>query len=754
MPRQALYAIDANRNPVLGPIQLGLQKLRWRTPWTDSTRTISRAMGRSAKRAGAVATAASKALARGVVPPAPCLPSSMVADLNLNQSMRAWAQRHLNLNTEAQWQALLSFNPMRNLHDHSLGLFVSPEEQRVWQQFMTLAALPAGLEWLRTQGHTALPSDPHQLALLKLLGRACVSIQQDTGHMPSYFPSTLLFASAHSVAQQAAQGAVDLLRYKPTEHTAAMTALRNNLHTAKTDADRELIEARLRKLGVWMKRWEKPGFWTRLVPLIKKSPLRAALQGLQGADRGGDRTPDAPTLRGKHWLDRRDLIRRQFHHVVDHIQGASRMRWSQGGRIGLNTKGLTGTLTQLLTAMVVRLKLNLQILRARQAGLELAMPPYNLELLLYSSTGRSVQAGAGAAVGPKFGHTELTAGLDVQAIAHETMEHKGIALRLPRIRGQEESLRRNFKALLDDLLTWSQPGYQPRDGLLNSLLAKYPDLSVSVIDRYTDTNQAHSVSLEAGVGVGAGPLRLAASADTGATLTTRQSRQVQDTRGAITVDKRIIGKHLKLGSGARVDLRLPVTHNDVRFNALHGELFGVSVDWAVSGQQVRLETVRQDGLLHGMSFMEVEYLNHSEFEQAVLDHLGSWVHARAQAKKISPEKAHQQIMDFLDEVRAQRHTIRSYGARAELKAAVVNHVNQLATLQQALLLENSPQARSQAAEVTDFIRRVLEHPSSYEPTSFRIYERTEQQNRVGVRMGLHLDSHLSSEGVHAQARLM
>lgn len=628
---------------------------------------------------------------------------------------------------------------------------------RHWKIVMTALGLPGGKNWLIKQG-ACLPKDSGQIDYLVNVARSCLQIEKEKGWFPDVInaPVPTKPDSEKSIAELAGDASLAGLSgdRQTLERLAwSVNALRNHLDPVGRPAEFAAINDRLLKVGVWARRCGKPGVMSRVLPMLKKSPFRALRFGLMGADQADG---NQPRLVGKNAQPKQ--ICSIFHHLIDRMEGASRLKLFDGGRLGINTKGVGVVLTSLVAFFVFHLKFGLLALRLRTAGIEIAMPPYNMELMIYSTKGGLVQAGLGAALGPEFGLAQATVGGEFNPLIREQQRSKGIVLRMPRVRGHEEQLRTRFKSMISDLLEWSaQPEFQTTTAsgeLLKKLMGKYSEMSVSEIGHYTQKKRGMSAGVEASLALNAGEVRFSATADTKLEITSRMRRLYEDSKGAIRVTKRIVGRQLKAFSGVELGVRSSFSTDDARYNAPSLLGWGRGVDWLSGSREARREVVYNDGSLHGMSFMEVQFQSFKDFNHSVLNNLDNWVETRAAQKKTDIKTAKRQIMDFLGKVEAERSSTRTYAIRAEVKPEVARKVDQMNALIQLLNRRPIKASPMLAASLTANVEAILDHPLSYEPTSFRVFERHDHSQYRGLHFALNSHSATGAEGVHAQARLM
>ncbi|MCQ8894979.1 hypothetical protein NQT62_00820 [Limnobacter humi] len=647
-------------------------------------------------------------------------------------------------------QALCDFDPVQYIHRRAQGPS-TPGELAVWSAFMTALAMPAGGEWLRSKGVRHLPHDEHQIRWLENLAKACCAVSRSMGRFPDIVWQSELPVQQTDLAVQAANLALSRLCGQPSQPASAdwvVNALRNGLDPDKQSAQFQRIERRLLKLGTWLKRAEQSRRWARAWPMAGKHPFNNLQWGLLGADRGGSKPiTELPSQPGRAFS--RGGLLSTLNHLVDNIQGASRLRWYGGGRAGLALQGLSIRLIQCLTGLLIRVKIKLSLHGIRQAGFEMAMPPYNMELLLISRRGTLFRTGVGIGAGPGIEPLDIHGGVELEALQSEVNHMEGIALRMPRIRGQESTLRERFKALLADLV--NRPGGLSEPGdFLKYLLANYPELSISELGNYREKTHSHSAQLEATASLKCVVFELCCNLFARLRWTRRSRRELVDNTGAIRVHKKSRLHGLECAVGAKLEVKSPMNHSDPSMRLTNGTPW--SADWTVgsASRSFRQDWVESDGLVHPMSFIEVEYQHVHDFVSSIQAHKATWISERAQQKQCSHAQAEQELNTFLNDCRNNRASNLTYAARAELRPHCVTQINRAKALLD--LLANHHPALSQTLQ--QGINTVQHSPDSYRPTSFRVYHRQSNQRRCGLQIGLQLECIDQADGVHAHNRLM
>lgn len=435
-------------------------------------------------------------------------------------------------------------------------------------------------------------------------------------------------------------------------------------------------------------------------------------------------------------------------HVVDKIQGAARWKMLSGGVWGVGSKGISSTFTSLMFGLLARIKIDFRWWRTRLAGIEIAMPAYNLELMLYSSTQTGKQKGAGATFGPSIGIAELTAGGNIKAWASEQKNNEGVVLRMHRSRGKEP--RAAFKNMLKDLFEWSSDNSLPPGETLKRLLDKYPKLSTNLLVESSEYKLQHAISLEGNAGVLLGPIKIGPTTEAGVEYQSNIQKNQVDKTGFLKLERHVQGKGLRGFAEARFDVRVNAMREPFRLTPLNLDTPSWSTDFLSAGRQLRQDIVYHNNRISPVSFYEIEYQSFEDFKAAILSNKDGWNEAL--------QEKHRDLTDpvehFLTETEKNWDVTQTFAARWELKQDTVDLVNRY---QSAIMLLEHRTDLDEQSKLNHFKQRVkllLNDPQSYQPTSFRTYERKDTTETVGLQLAARLESVNQAEGVYTHSRLM
>lgn len=652
-----------------------------------------------------------------------------------------------------EWRVLTWFESLQASNAVS-----SPLEDAKWTVLSLLAKTPRGLEACKSQLGIQWELTERQRQLLHVLSICAERMELENGRTPS-LANLLHHSTQHEgVLEHACLGAVAALQGHDEsseavqEHAWAINAVRNGLYSTEIGSDFDLIAKRLGKSKVWMDRAvAKNRLREILTPYHGKTPFHALKLGY----RLRAPAPAAPTGPASAPIDgqrSRENLLSSLHSATDQLQGASRVKLSSGGVAGFGTKGISGTVSQLLSGFMLRVRGDIRIAKQNTANLELALPAYNLELMLYSQSSMSGQAGGGIAVGPIFGPVQLSAGTDAVAYNRESSHAQGVVLRIPRVRGQEASMKQSMKDILEEVFS-DTPLADPHQKLKN-ILGKNPNLTVAKIGDLTEKKTKHEWTLEAGVAVDTGVLKVSALAGTGIEYQSSQKKHFKDGNGAMQVQRNFGGQALRGHAGAKLNLGYAAWSGAFKLNGATLEALACSKDFMTAGRRLRHEVVRNNQRLSAASFYEIEHSSVEDFTQSIMKNLSVWVDAKAQSLGISLEDAQGLILNFLNSLSEKHSSNYSYAQRFELKPACAEYLDQLETLLTLTHTMKDSRFTPYSERLRQQIQDILMSPDSYAPSSFRVFDRDEKMQLNGPHLSLRLQKLKQTEGVYVADRMM
>ena len=471
----------------------------------------------------------------------------------------------------------------------------------------------------------------------------------------------------------------------------------------------------------------------------------------------------------------REGIRSALKHIVANIEGSSRLRLSSGGIVGVGLRNLTAAVSSLASGFLLRGRVDARKQWGRQAVFEIAMPPYDMEVMIATQRQRAVQFGAGAFVGPDLAIVKAGANVDVTGYGSESANLEGVTLRLPRIGRPVSELRTEFAQLVDRLLdgTAAQAG-QAQEPLLKQLLQDFPKLTVNQIGKAGDKRKRHGITGEGVAAVQGFGMRAGVSA--GAAIEAQRGviRHYEDASGSMQVERHIAGWGVRGGVGARLSAGPSVDAGPVKLSSGNTDtvLAAISADLFVTGSADRREAVYQDGRLHKISFKETEHQNLDSFLTEVKARRDDWVQARLDSPGTSRTAVTEQatLQKFLDDVSEYNQPTHTFAFRSTIRPEAAERIDAYRSterLAQRMLDQaarasasgdtavpmptGSPQAAIEAAKQA--VEDEWSNPASVQPYSLRAYERVSAQSSLGLNLIAQFSTLHAADANHIDNRL-
>ena len=448
----------------------------------------------------------------------------------------------------------------------------------------------------------------------------------------------------------------------------------------------------------------------------------------------------------------RDTVRAAVKDIIANIEGSSRLRLGSGGIVGAGLAKISTTVSGLASAFFLRGRLDARAQRGRQAVFEIAMPPYDMEMVIGTQRQRSRQVGVGAFVGPDLpGIVKAGVNADALLYGRDSAEISGVSLRLPRVGRPVPELRAEFSALVDTLLDGSEGGDQAGDEtpLLQRLLQAFPDLTVNQIGAAGDGRRRHGLNVDAAASVGVPPAKFGASAGGFIEAQRDVTKHYDDATGRMRVARAIHGNQLKAGVGIKVSAGLgaqlaskTAASDEVDLSA--GVLqTGISAERILSGVFDRREAVYEDGRLHPLSFVETEYNDVDTFLAAMAPQLDDWVDAGIERHKLD---------QLLADIKRYAAPNQTYAARCIVTPETRARDDVYRSALQ-LCAQHPGGMQDLAAELAQAIEAAWTDPAAVQPYSIRSYERNTVQATKGVDLVMQLASLETAEASHIDNRL-
>ncbi|WP_053844725.1 hypothetical protein [Paracidovorax avenae] len=447
----------------------------------------------------------------------------------------------------------------------------------------------------------------------------------------------------------------------------------------------------------------------------------------------------------------RETVRAALKEIIARLEGSSRLRLSSGGLVGVGLRQITSSVSAIASAFFLRGRIDGRVQRGRQAVFEIAMPPYDMEIVLGTQRQAARQVGVGAFVGPDIGLAKAGVNVDTLLYGRDRADVSGISLRLPRVGRPVPELRAEFSALVDALLDGCHGGAQPADGaqLLQRLLQAFPELTVNRIGRAGDGRRRHALGVDAAASAGHWGAKLSGSVGGFVEAQRNVTKHYADATGHMRVERSIEGHLNKAGLAARVSAGFGTSLAsstaasggvDLSLAALQA---GAAAENVFSGLSRRREAVYEAGRLHPLSFVETEYQNVNAFLEAMEPQAAAWVDAGIERPRLDA---------LLEAVRQHAAPIHSFAARSTVTPAMRQRDDAYRSALQ--LCAQHPGGLPGAAQaLAARIESQWTDPAAVQPYSLRSYERHMVQRTRGIDLVVQWASLEAAEASHIDNRI-
>jgi hypothetical protein len=463
----------------------------------------------------------------------------------------------------------------------------------------------------------------------------------------------------------------------------------------------------------------------------------------------------------------REGVRESLKHIVRNIEGSSRLRLTSGGIVGVGLKQLSAAVTGLVSGFLLRGKVDARKQWGRQAVFEIAMPPYDMEIMVATQRQGATQFGFGAFAGADLGVVKAGGNADFVVHGSESSAVKGVTLRLPRIGRPVSELREEFAKLVDRLLDGTGAQAGSGEPLLKQLLQEFPELTVNRVGRAGDERKRHGVTVEGQASASFMGLRASAAAGVAAEAQRGVIRHYEDEAGSMQVERHIEAGNVRGAVGARLTAGGTADAGPVNLTSGNTDntVIGVSADIIVAGSSERREVVRQDGRLHPISFKETEYLNFGNFLERMDRDREQWVQARLASPGTT--RTHEgelvKLQTFLGEIEEHATPTHTYAVRSTIRPEAAARVDaftssaQLAARQITLEAPAAPVVHPSAPQTVSAMLEAAEaewsKPESLQPYSLRAYERVTTQETNGLNLVAQFATLHAADASHIDHRL-
>ncbi|MFM0735957.1 autotransporter [Paraburkholderia xenovorans] len=485
----------------------------------------------------------------------------------------------------------------------------------------------------------------------------------------------------------------------------------------------------------------------------------------------------------------RESVRDGLKAVATQLQSSARLRLTDGGRIGVSTRGLSANLGKLLhlAGIPIAPRVDLRASRTREAVVEISRATQGVEMFIGTAKTHATHAGAGVLVGydVDVGLTELRAGVVLQGVLHseELVEPSGVSLRIarrvnPRATGYDDNaMRTKLEGLIDHVFDETTrtreggaSGASGARATWNRLAERCfddPDVSVSWTDTVARTvKQGGSVDATLSAKL-VGPFkawRAGANIGVGYERTGKQTVDSNEKSGRLQVEQhrsgsgwRLLGR-LSGTLGASATAGAPDT--SVAIGAMSLDAPSATLTFKDDSHLSKVQLVRENGsLVHRACLLDTEYSSAATYTEALDASRPQWVAlfaaeiaetqrtAHAQAMRAgrpapvfeAPEKLAAERLDrHLGDVKANRRPNQTWFHRYRLSRNAALKIDALNAC-----ARQKPAGRAALdAEIT----RILDNASSWLPAELKVKERTTSARNPGLNAGVQLNTKTTATG--------
>jgi hypothetical protein len=462
--------------------------------------------------------------------------------------------------------------------------------------------------------------------------------------------------------------------------------------------------------------------------------------------------------------DRKELyknVKESMQKALKEMEVGSELTLHNGGNVGLSTKMLTASLSNLGTAFTGYLRGDLRLNRGRRSVYTMAIRSHAVEVFIGTSKLTSNGFGLGGGLG--LSQPTWNAGIygDLRTMFQKT-KAKGVYLRFDRVdsRGSwgDNETKARMHALLETM--FSDPHESGNEqGMLKRLLAKHPNLSVTFVDNVKEkkTTRHLSATLGGGLMPKKSPIRLRLSG-TLATDATRKDRVQHESQGMLHVNQTTKGHSREHSASTQLSFsRAEALGSGVKLGVAAMEVGGIKATLYKSGYEEKTTIINKDGLIAQTSYRNKIYKNFNQFKaelekEGVLEDLVEKMSGRYypelykkplqvgdNAKRVlARAETHNQIRNFLTHARENLNPNNFFQEFHYLTTQAWQEVNNLRGL--ALLAERADdmhRARSLEAQV----QHLLNADSSWERAFISCGEKGMTEKKTQLSAGLSYGNH-------------
>ncbi len=509
--------------------------------------------------------------------------------------------------------------------------------------------------------------------------------------------------------------------------------------------------------------------WGKVANVPPDSPFWEKVDGLMQAAR--------PSVSAALDVANADEVRESLKEVALDLRAGANLRLSDGGRIGISTRGLSANITRLLHAGAVPISPRIDMrASSRRAGvIGLSRGPHGADLFLGTEKVSQTYAGVGVLVGYDMdvGLTQARAGVITRALLHsqEVSEPKGISLRVARrvnTNGtgyDDDATREKLAGVIDHVFDETTNARRTdtggANGTWNRLAERYfddPDVSVSWTDS-TSRTAKRGTFVDAGLWVNVPKLsrwmRPGFAIGGGRERITKQTLDSVETSGRMQIEQHQVGNGIRqIGRmGNTISGHDNGTLNEGEVTVGYVSLAAPSATWTLN-DDTRVAKVRisREGtsLIERACLLDSEYSNAESYIGDVEAHREQWIslfaaqaedEQRAERKQAelngvallrlpSPRDVAAERLDaYLANVRMNRRLNQTYMHRYQLRGSAAKQLDVLTALGAQLPTHGAAEAR---AKIDAKVQRILNDPSSWVPVELKVKERSSVSRGPGL----------------------
>ncbi|MFM0126937.1 autotransporter [Paraburkholderia sediminicola] len=527
---------------------------------------------------------------------------------------------------------------------------------------------------------------------------------------------------------------------------------------------------------------ERLASWGKVAKVPADSPFWTHVSDLKDKAR-----PPAPAATA----DNAGAVRQTLKDVAHDLQSSSRLRLTDGRRIGVSTRGLSANLSKVLHTGGVPIapRLDLRASKSREAVVELSRGTHGVEMFVGTAKTQVRHAGVGVLVGYDMdvGLTQLRAGLTTQAVLHsqELSEPSGVSLRVarrvnPNGTGYDDSaMREKLEGIIDHVFDETTEAHGANSGgsrgTWNRLAEHYfddPDVSISWTDTVARTvkrGASADVGLSVSVPKIGSPFRAGANIGIGYEKTAKQTLDSNEQSGRVQVEQH------RVGAGSRLIGRLSGTvsatqpvgakESSVGVGLVSLDAPSATMTFNDDSHLAKVQLVREDGaLMHRACLVDTEYSSAETYTRALDASRDQWVdlfteqvnaeqegerqEARLNGRpepQLPPARtlAEQRLDRHLGDVKANRRPNQTYFHRYRLRRSAAKQLDMLGAMSKQL---PPGEAAAGRAKIDEKVNGILNEPASWMPIELKVKERTTSTQSPGLNFALQLNTQTSATG--------